>query len=238
MLPLPVTPWGDGGRRALLVHGINGSAGSWWSLGEALADAGWTAIAVDLRGHGRGPRSDDYRIQSYADDLPAGPWDLVVGHSLGGAIAIVAAERVRAQRMVLIDPVVEIPAAHHEAVRADQLDELTQGLDAIRAARPGWHPRDIAAKHEGITLADRETVERTFAQNDPWDLIERTESLTVPTLVLSGDPAVYTTFPPALARRVSAANPLIDYRVIAGAGHSPHRDRPQQTFRLMLDWLG
>jgi pimeloyl-ACP methyl ester carboxylesterase len=64
-----------------------------WRYGAWLADAGWHATAVDLRGHGTAPRALDYTIDAYASDVlhtaaPDGePWDLVIGHSLGGAAA-------------------------------------------------------------------------------------------------------------------------------------------------------
>jgi pimeloyl-ACP methyl ester carboxylesterase len=36
---------------------------------------------------------------------------------------------------------------------------------------------------------------------------------------------------------VLAANPLFECVVIAGAGHSVHRDSPEPTVRALLDWL-
>src|SRR4051794_17358380 len=96
---LPRLSWGDpfAARRALLVHGLGSNGALMWRYGVALADAGWRADAVDLRGHGTAPRTLDYRVAAYAADLIAARpddtdvWDLVVGHSLGGAAAVVAA---------------------------------------------------------------------------------------------------------------------------------------------------
>src|SRR3954452_21787967 len=96
---LPRISWGspDSPRRDLLVHGLGSSGALMWRFGVALADAGWRADAVDLRGHGTAPRTLDYSIRAYAADLlaarPGGAdaWDLVVGHSLGGAATVVAA---------------------------------------------------------------------------------------------------------------------------------------------------
>ena len=83
-----------------------------WRYGVALADDGWYAAAVDLRGHGTAPRALDYTIAAYAADLAATapadgePWDLVIGHSLGGAASTVAAAAHPAwtRRLILIDP--------------------------------------------------------------------------------------------------------------------------------------
>ena len=43
------------GRFALL-HGVTSSRSTWWRVGPALAAAGWDVTAVDLAGHGDGPR--------------------------------------------------------------------------------------------------------------------------------------------------------------------------------------
>ena len=96
---LNTTSWGrsDAPRRALLVHGLGSNGPLMWRFGVTLADAGWHATAVDLRGHGLSPRALDYTIEAHAVDLGAttpedgAPWDLVIGHSLGGASSIVAA---------------------------------------------------------------------------------------------------------------------------------------------------
>jgi len=72
-LTLPRISWGDpaSDRRVLLVHGLGSSAALMWRVGTALADAGWHATAVDLRGHGDAPRALDYSVAAYAADLVA-----------------------------------------------------------------------------------------------------------------------------------------------------------------------
>ena len=54
--------------------------------------------------------------------------------------------------------------------------------------------------------------------------------------MLAGDPQVFTFFPPSLAARVLHANPRVRYAVVAGAGHSPHRDRPAETIAMLREW--
>ena len=84
---LNTTSWGrtDAPLRALLVHGLGSNGPLMWRFGVTLADAGWHATAVDLRGHGLSPRALDYTIEAHAVDLGAttpedgAPWDLVIG---------------------------------------------------------------------------------------------------------------------------------------------------------------
>jgi len=59
----------------------------------------------------------------------------------------------------------------------------------------------------------------------------------VPTHVIAADPEVFSIFQGELAAEV-LRNPLITMSVVTGAGHSPHRDLPEDTMRHLLDALG
>jgi len=229
--------WGDAGPRILLVHGLSSSSESWWRVVEELAPHA-RLTAVDLRGHGASGAAERYTLSDYASDLPGEDWDAVVGHSLGGASAVVAAGRPGFTRsLVLLDPVLEVPAGIWDEVLADQLSELELDEVAIAAAKPHWHQRDRDAKLVGVRAVVPEAVGRTFTDSGRWDVVAETVALTVPTLILSGDPAVYTMLAPETASAIVEANPLIEVRVIPGAGHSPHRDVPDATLRAMREWL-
>lgn len=45
--------WGGGGHWVVLVHGARFDKGSWQEQARELAEAGLTALAIDLRGYGR-----------------------------------------------------------------------------------------------------------------------------------------------------------------------------------------
>jgi pimeloyl-ACP methyl ester carboxylesterase len=85
---------GGDGPVILLIHGITGSSAQWETTMELL-ESDFTVIAPDLLGHGESakPRGD-YSLGAYASglrdllawlDVPAAT---VVGHSLGGGIAM------------------------------------------------------------------------------------------------------------------------------------------------------
>lgn len=222
-------------RRALLIHGLSSNHGTWWRLRDALETKGWQVEAPDLRGHGDAPPATRYRFEDYASDLPAGRFDLVVGHSLGGAIAVVAD---RGDRIVLLDPVLEVADHEWDEVRADQLAELDLTEDSLRAAKPHWHERDIAHKLAAVRAADPRMVERTFDDNPGWNVIAKAQDLAVPTLILGGDPAVYSMLSARAVDAVTSVNPLVAFRIVVGAGHSPHRDRPTETIAAILEFAG
>lgn len=245
-LALPRLAWGavDAPRRALLIHGLGSSGALMWRFGTALADAGWHATAIDLRGHGSAPRALDYTIAAYAADVRrtrpeavgGDAWDLVIGHSLGGAAAVVAsaADPGWARRLVLVDPGIHLDDADRAAVAAGQEQAFADtSQEAIRAEHPHWHPQDIELKSLAAQQASRWAVEQTGAQNTPWDVRDAAAALTVPTHVLGADPAVYSLFTGGLADEVRQ-NPVVTMSVVAGAGHSPHRDAPDETLRLLF----
>src|SRR5947209_11082186 len=86
---------GGDGQPVLLLHGWMASADlNWWPVYGELSRAGYRVLALDHRGHGRGLRPMvPFRLTDCAEDaagvlrtLPAAP-ALVVGYSMGGAIA-------------------------------------------------------------------------------------------------------------------------------------------------------
>ena len=83
--------WGEG-RPVVLIHGWPLSADSWDPIANAMADAGFKAIAYDRRGFGRSAQpSGGYDYDTFADDLAAvmdktcgGQDAALVGFSMGG----------------------------------------------------------------------------------------------------------------------------------------------------------
>lgn len=238
---LPRRSWGEPAapRRALLVHGLGSNGALMWRYGTWLADAGWHATAIDLRGHGTAPRALDYSIAAYAADISHtgtpdnAPWDLVIGHSLGGAAATVASADAPAwtRRLVLIDPGIHLGEHDRQVVRNSQQRAFADtSVAAVRAEHPTWHPNDVELKALSAQQASLWAVEQTSVQNTPWDVRAQAARLTVPTHIIASDPKVYSIFTGALADEV-LQNPVITMSVVTGAGHSPHRDLPEDTMR-------
>jgi pimeloyl-ACP methyl ester carboxylesterase len=247
-LTLPRLSWGDASsdRRALLVHGLGSNGALMWRFGVALADAGWQADAVDLRGHGLAPRALDYSIDAYAADVRATRphdgmgWDLVVGHSLGGAAATVAAASAQGwtRRLMLVDPAIHLAPRDRDIVRASQERAFADPTTAaVHAEHPHWHPHDIELKALSVQQASKWAVEQTSAQNAAWDVRDAASRVSVPTHVIGSDPNVYSIFTGALAQEV-LSNPAVTMSVVEGAGHSPHRDEPDATIAEFLRVVG
>jgi pimeloyl-ACP methyl ester carboxylesterase len=226
---------------ALLIHGLSSSPEGWWRVRGWLEESGWTTETVALLGHGGRPPAPSYGLDAYVDDVrgATGGHDLVVGHSLGGSVStvIAASDPAWARRLVLLDPVWFIPDEELAATAADQAGELEWTEQTLRVAKPRWDDRDIAAKLSAVAAVDPGAVTRTFAEVDHWDLREAARRIPNPTLVLGGDPAVYTMLEPADGFEVSQDAADMEYVVVPGAGHSPHRDAPAATRAALEAWL-
>ncbi len=128
-LRVPVGPgamhverFGHGGTAVILIHGFPTSSFLWRNIAPAITDAGHTAYAIDLFGHGESdrPYDADYGIASQSEYLDAAMTALrvargiLVGVDIGGDVALrLAATRPeRVEKLVLINTPVfdEIPA--------------------------------------------------------------------------------------------------------------------------------
>jgi pimeloyl-ACP methyl ester carboxylesterase len=113
-MQLSVAESGAGQRPLLLVHGFTGAKEDFTPWIEPLAQAGWHAVAPDLRGHGASSKpaaESEYSFQIMARDLlgltDALGWDryVLLGHSMGGMIAQVmaCAAAGRLEGLILMD---------------------------------------------------------------------------------------------------------------------------------------
>jgi pimeloyl-ACP methyl ester carboxylesterase len=233
---LPRLHWGpeDALRRALLVHGLGSSAHTMWQLGEGLAAAGWSATAIDLRGHGVAPRTGSYRIVDFAADLVStthsdGPWDAVLAHSIGGAAAVIAASTAPdwSRRLVLLDPALRADADLRATILANQLAAHEgAAVAAVAQENPRWHPLTVELRVQAARAASRFALERSVLDNPDWDVTEQAAHITVPTLVIAGDAAQGGMFVGSHGDALLTANRHIRSTVI-DAGHNVHRDAPE-----------
>ncbi len=104
--------FGDGDQAILLVHGLASESRELGALPTVLADHGYTALAIDLRGHGKSQGARGLlTVQGVLEDLTA--WRdhlteagcelaVVAGHSLGGAWAMLTASRLDPQAVAAI----------------------------------------------------------------------------------------------------------------------------------------
>ena len=189
-LKLAADRWGSSDAPpVVLLHGGGQHRGSWNRTAEAIADRGWRAVTVDLRGHGDSdwPTSGSYGIDEFAgdvehllDQLPAPA--VVVGASLGGIAALACqgrSDEPRFRGLVLVDIVPKM-----------ELKGVQRVVSFMRAHPDGFETLEHAAEAVAAYLptrarpADTSGLERTMRQEDDgrwhwrWDpqfLMQRPE---------------------------------------------------------------
>ncbi|MBP7817821.1 MAG: alpha/beta hydrolase [Phenylobacterium sp.] len=128
----------------ILAHGGGQTRHSWRATARSLAQTGWRAVAVDLRGHGdSGWSADgDYRIERFARDLidvahELGDRPSLIGASLGG-LAGLCAEAVIApgtfNSLTLVDIIPKMDPAGVSKIMGFMGANLEQGFASLDEA--------------------------------------------------------------------------------------------------------
>jgi pimeloyl-ACP methyl ester carboxylesterase len=145
------TPDGPSRGVVLLLHGGGQTRHSWRAAGPVLAAAGWTAVAIDFRGHGDSDRAADrrYNVDAMTEDVlrviaVLGEPPVVIGASLGGlAGLVIAGEQPDALRaLVLVDAVPRIEADGSRRIiefmrgAPGGFGSLEEVAEAVRAYQP------------------------------------------------------------------------------------------------------
>ncbi|WP_345750041.1 alpha/beta fold hydrolase [Microbacterium rhizophilus] len=159
-MPLNIVESGSGDRCAVLLHGMMGSAESWWRIAPRLVDAGYRVLALDLPGHGLSPRDPtitlDGAIEAVVETLrqvTTPPPIVAIGHSYGGRLLAAAADRIKPELSIYVDaPFSVAGGADREAVLAGYETARRRRTPAwLRTTRP--HYRETDAVVEGRAAA-------------------------------------------------------------------------------------
>jgi pimeloyl-ACP methyl ester carboxylesterase len=243
----------------VMLHGWVASAYSFNHELESLPALGAHCLAVDLRGFGLSDKPaarDSYTLDAYVADLDAlldevaSPRVVLMGHSMGGGIALRYAlsrpDRVRG--LVLLSPTGIVPVAFLRIPRM-----VPRALAALGGGRlvPRWAARWIL-RH--VAFADRsraterdvdeywaptqlprfELAARASAEEFDWRPLSqaRLAQLETPSLVILGrkDRLIRD------AGRAASAIPGATVNEL-DAGHVPHEERPDQTHQLVASFL-
>jgi peroxiredoxin len=125
----------------VFLHGGGQTRRSWGRAAAAVAERGWQAITVDLRGHGESDWSEDgdYRVTSFAGDVLAvlrdlPPRPVLVGASLGGFTAMLLAGEISpgaVRAVVLVDIVPNMDPSGATRIHSFMNDRMTSGFDSL-----------------------------------------------------------------------------------------------------------
>jgi pimeloyl-ACP methyl ester carboxylesterase len=250
------------GRPVVMIHGVAASLHDWDDLIPELSGSGYECYALDLLGHGDSPKLDSRAYQmdwlldhftSWMDSLNLTEAPILIGHSLGGYIALEYTRRVSSgiRGLVLVNPLYSLSQLPHLIQRTYRRPRLSS---FIVEKTPGWIFRfivdmsSIAMGH--ATGALHSLPERIRAQtaldyartapgiynvlNSAQDLSPHLPSISHPSLVVWGDHD-QTLAPSSFAKMVNEM-PSATGRSIR-AGHVPHQSHIQEFNPLVLKFL-
>ncbi len=250
------------GAPVIMIHGVAASLHDWDDLIPELSRSGYACYALDLLGHGDSPKLDSrsYRMEwlfrhflNWVTSLRLTQPAILIGHSLGGYLALEYARRFSAwtRGLVLVDPLYS----------RSQLPPLLRrtygrtGLSSLIVSKiPEWMFRavvDVTSIAMGHSVGGAHSLpERVRAQtaldytrtapgvyhvpNTVEDLTPYLSSISIPTLVVWGERD--QTLSPLSFTKLVNAMPRAFGRSFR-AGHVPHQSNAQEFDQLVLKFL-
>ncbi len=201
----------------VLLHSLGDDSTTWTSLVRHLHQDGRRAIALDLRGHGQSSWPGEYSFElmvtdaiKVIDHLKIDTFDLI-GHSLGGHLALLIAGRYpdRVHRLVVEDP----PPPPDTPIA-----DLNAPTKPVGPVPFDWN---VVALRRAIRNPDR----------DWW---ARLSAIRCPTLILGGGP---TSHVDQNGLRDVAQHIATSRFIEVDVGHLIHRSQPERFAELVIDAL-
>ncbi|MCB9073794.1 MAG: alpha/beta hydrolase [Bdellovibrionaceae bacterium] len=250
----------DANPKVVFLHGLMGFASNWRGVARHF-ESRFQVLLYDQRGHGKSPQpTTGYSIAEYAQDfvtiLDGLGWEKasLVGHSMGGRVAIEVASRFpqRIEKLVVVDigPVsdirsmtaieekinsVPVPFASRDEARTFFDTEFLQKYKNETLKQFFYANIEQKANGEFTWKFSRPGILETLWKARTLNQWPQVEALTVPTLWIRGEKSA--DLPQDLFEEILRRNLHILGVEVPGAGHWVHADKPQETIEALADFL-
>ncbi|MEM7292897.1 MAG: alpha/beta hydrolase [Pseudomonadota bacterium] len=262
---LKADAWGDeAATPVLLLHGGGQTRHAWGGTARALAETGWRAVTLDMRGHGDSdwPASGNYQLQTFVADLVAvceqlGSAPHVVGASLGGITSLITNKQADADlfaSLTLVDVTPRLETTGVERIlrfmRA-HLDGFASVEEAAQAVADYLPERKASANPSGLKKNLRQRDDGRlywhwdprfldhighFSDADIEYMLEAARAVTVPALIVRGRMSVVVC--EATVEEFLQLVPHAHYVDVSDAGHMVAGDRNDAFTLAVQEFLG
>ena len=250
------------GTPVILIHGLAASLHDWDDLMPELVQSGHAAYAVDLLGHGDSPRLDAraYRMDwifehffNWMKSLRLTEPVILIGHSMGGHVALEYARRASAwtRGLILVAPFYsrfQLPFLLRNTYGRTNLSEFIVGRTPDWLFRWFVHMSSTAIGHsvgalralpERIRMQTILDYKRTapgiyHIPNVITDMSQHLHEINTPTLVVWGDQD--KTLAPASFPRLVSSLPKGRGEFLH-AGHVPHQSHVELFNQIVANFL-
>ena len=242
------------GMPIIIQHGLFGAGDNWLTAAKLLEDE-YRVILPDARNHGQSPHDRAFTYTAMAEDLvelldTLGLEDaLFVGHSMGGKavmnLAVNFPQRVR--QLVVVDIAPRHYPVHHQTILEAFSSIDTQNLKSRKEADEAMaaYIRDMSTRQfllKNLTRSDDGGFEWKLNLPVVRDQIENVgdplaEGTTYqgPTLFIGGSKSDY--IQKEDERLIGQHFPKAKIKMISGAGHWVHAEKPEEVARLMKEFF-
>ena len=245
----------DGGRSGrdavVILPGITSPAVTWGFVGERFGRVFDTYI-LDIRGRGLTEAHDalDYSLDAQAADALAFAKALglarysLVGHSMGGRIAIRAARDADAtlQRVVAVDPPVSGPGRRPYPAKlpwyVDSIRQACRGIsiEEMRSFCPTWSNEQLRLRAEWLHTCNEKAIVTSFEAFQTDDIHADLPRVKVPLLLMSAERG--DVIRPEDADEILRLAPRARQIRVANAGHMIPWDNEEGFYAAFQDFLG
>ena len=253
-VPLAAVEYGEGPPLAIL-HGLFGSGRNWASIAQLLA-AHHRVVALDLRNHGAAPWANTMDYDQMADDVRATLHargyhrHALLGHSMGGKVAMVAALQHGAEieRLVVVDiaPVNYRPhhLAHVQAMRGLDLAGIKRRSEADAGLAPAIpDSAERAFLLQNLVFEDGRArwrlnlavIEQAMPRLGEFPELPPTAAYDGPALFIAGGQSDYLR--PGHESAIRRLFPQAEIARIDNAGHWLHAEQPGAFLAIVEPFL-
>jgi pimeloyl-ACP methyl ester carboxylesterase len=242
------------GKPLVILHGLFGMSDNWLTIAKQLSDT-YHCYILDMRNHGRSPKSDDLSYDDMVEDVYEFLTDFslrttsFIGHSMGGMVAMKFALEYghRVEKLVIVDIAPKsYPELHQniltglKSIPIDKIASREEADQILKDYVPSGKTRQFLLKNlyrrDNKSYAWRINLDSIYNHRSDIGLgISTSQAYDQPTLFIRGEKSEYI-LPDDHAQIISLF-PKATIIDIQGASHWVHAEKPDQFLTAVKKYL-